>query len=109
MTHPLLDPVSARYYDAGERPAIEILEEETSVIEQIGCAKGNLFKYQHRRSLKGEDSRDAEKLSRYAAYLRLLQTLPPTAAQMSVSEAWQMHGIEIDYTLPAWGAYPRTR
>ena len=35
MIHPLLNPDSASYYDNGAKPAIQILEEQTSVGKQM--------------------------------------------------------------------------
>ena len=100
IQHPLLNPDS-QHYDQEEITGIEALEQEATVIEQIGWAKGNLFKYKRRQPHKGEAEKDARKIETFERYLRLLSQLPPTMERMITVDAFRKMGIQIDYSMPA--------
>jgi len=95
--HPLINPDSAAYYDAGERTAIEMLEEIATVSEQIGWCKGNIFKYTHRQAHKGQQAADRHKIKTYEAYLALLRSMGREAVYLRVFEAYRKYGIEMRY------------
>lgn len=99
MLHPLLNPDSANYYDNGAKPAIQILEEQTSVGKQIGWCEGNIFKYAHRAELKGTQEADLQKKQTYEDYLKLLNSMGREATYMRVTDAYKKYGIKVEYAL----------
>ena len=70
--HPLINPNSAGHYDNGSITTIEKMEARLSVTEMIGFAKGNAFKYEERKELKGQLEADIEKIKTYKNYLEVL-------------------------------------
>jgi len=99
MKHPLLNPDSAKHYDAGKKTAIEMLEEQTVVCSVIGWCECNIFKYNHRKALKGESEADEKKIETYSNYLKLLNSMGREAYYMRVKDAYKKYGIQIEYTL----------
>lgn len=97
MMHPLLNPDSAGHYDKGSKTAIEELEQEATVGEQIGWCKGNIAKYEYRKKHKGELVKDELKIRTYSAYMELLLSLPSSTCALTVQQAYRKHGIKLEY------------
>lgn len=72
MRHPLLNPNSTHYHKKEQKSAIELLEQELSLAECIGYAKGNIIKYRYRLETKGQKESDLTKLESYIKYLSWL-------------------------------------
>lgn len=63
---------SPHYDKVGEKPNIQIIEEELTLVECRGWAKANMLKYPYRQDLKGQAESDREKRSDYERYLSFL-------------------------------------
>ena len=75
MIHPLLNTDSRHYDKPGEKPAILKLETQATLIEQIGWAKGNIFKYKARLGRKDSTTiaKDERKIETFENYLYILE------------------------------------
>ena len=98
--HPLLSKdkdgnLKNKHYDVGSKPAIKQLEEELTVCEMIGFAKGNKRKYQLRE--KGQNESDSAKIIAYDSYLTFLSTCQPLDRVMLVSGWMKENDIEFIY------------
>ena len=66
--HPLINKDS-KHYESGGKVAIQELEKELTVNEMTGWCKGNIFKYEFRKELKGALEADEKKIETYKNYL----------------------------------------
>ena len=72
--HPLINPESS-HYQSGGKVAIEEMEKILTVFEMIGYCKGNIFKYEFRKELKGALEADEKKIETYKNYQRELEDM----------------------------------
>lgn len=95
--HPLINKDSV-HYEAEGKPAIELLEEQLTVVEMIGFCRGNIFKYKYRADHKGQKESDMKKIETYENYLKLLETTwALTLGAKSVKDALEELGIKLKY------------
>ncbi len=73
--HPLINKKQSPHYDTKDKPAIQQLEEEMSVIEMQGFVYGNIFKYKYRQDHKGQKDSDLEKIETYENYYNVIKML----------------------------------
>ena len=73
--HPLLNKASSGHYEKDKRVAIQEMEKILTVSEMIGYCKGNVFKYEFRKELKGALEADEKKIETYRNYLRELEDM----------------------------------
>jgi hypothetical protein len=106
MKHPLLNEDS-KHYD-GDKPAIQELEENLTLSEAIGFAKGNAFKYDYRKDSKGSKDSDIKKQRTFINYLQFLFEIEANInshkknnelMHKKLSEVYKILNIEIDYKL----------
>lgn len=72
--HPLVNKAST-HYEKDKRVAIEELEKQLTVSEMIGWCKGNIFKYEFRKELKGTLEADKKKIETFKNYLKELEDM----------------------------------
>jgi hypothetical protein len=96
IQHPLINKESSKHYNAGDKPAIAILEDEMSIMELIAWCKGNIRKYQLRRDYKGQRESDIKKESTYRAYMLFLAELP-VSCEMKPAKAYKLLNLEMVY------------
>ena len=95
--HPLINQDSA-HYDAKGKSAIELLEEQLTVIEMIGFCKGNIFKYKYRAEHKGQKDSDIKKIQTYENYLNFLVTLAGIhSKELTVKSIYILENISFRY------------
>ena len=100
MKHPLIDRKNSSHYDAEEKTAIEVLEDEMTICEMRGFCHGNISKYRYRLYHKGQSATDLEKIVHYDNYLKELTHLKfidGINEFMIVSRAWRLAKIKWDY------------
>ena len=98
--HKLIDSQSPHYDTEDEKSAIELMEEEITIVEMIGYCKGNIFKYKYRLNKKGQKASDIIKIVKYTNYLKeltLLKHMDGINDSMLTSRAWRLAGITWDY------------
>lgn len=95
--HPLINENSSHYEDDG-KVAIQELEKKLTVIEMLGWCKGNIFKYEFRKELKGALEADEVKIGTYKAYLEVLKVLCKNGIDnMTVAESLDLALIRFRY------------
>ena len=104
MIHPLLNTDSRHYDKPGEKPSIWKLETQATLIEQIGWAKGNIFKYKARLGRKDSTTiaKDERKIETFENYLYILEDCKSKVASDTVY-AWvalDIHYPNLIYELP---------
>lgn len=100
LLHPLINQKS-KHYNTGAKTAIEILEEELTVLEMIGFCKGNIFKYEYRKEHKGAKEDDEYKIYTYKQYLSVLELLigyDKSNGHLTVKQALSNDDIQFRYS-----------
>jgi hypothetical protein len=93
MLHPLIDPQSP-HYEAREKSAIELMEEEFTIAELIAWCKGNIFKYKYRNGHKF-GTNDNAKIKHYKEYKKFLEMFKNK--NMVAKKAYKENDIQIKY------------
>lgn len=73
--HPLLNPDITHYNTTSGAIAIKELEKQLTVNQMIGWCKGNIFKYEFRKELKGKQEEDKTKIKTFKKYLAELEDM----------------------------------
>jgi len=101
VKHPLLNPDS-KHYDKGEKPAIQLLEEEMNLNELIGWAYGNIRKYELRRGYKDNIEKEDKKIFTYKKYLSFLLAIDIPelhGTDVPLTYYYKVLDINVDYLL----------
>lgn len=97
QVHPLINKESLHYQNDG-KVAIQELEKRLTVVEMIGWCKGNIFKYEFRKQLKGALEADEKKIKTYKDYLHVLNMLHTKGfSDEIVLDAFLQYGLEFRY------------
>jgi len=98
MIHPLINPESTHYKQAG-RQSIQDIEEEISVDEMIGACTFNIMKYTLRLDTKGQKEKDLKKIETYQNYKNLLLDMrnKHDCGYLMVCFAYKFCGVEVSY------------
>ena len=86
------------HYQNDGKVAIQELEKRLTVVQMIGWCKGNIFKYEFRKQLKGALEADEKKIKTYKDYLDVLTIMKKCDYGLFiVAEAFKQYGVEFRY------------